>query len=295
MPFADYGAYNASKWAVEGFSDALSQEVAGFGIKVTLLEPGSFSTEVGSSSAVYADPIPAYDDMRAQQQEQGGNTVSATPDGVGEALLSIVDSDDPPLRAFLGRLGVDYVPHVYSARLEQSKEWAPVAIAAGESGAAHMNTSITVVDAGGTAVSRQATIAAPAHQIFDLVADPHRRPELDGSGTVRDTPVSGPHRLSTDAVFRVGMRKYRNNYTSTLTVTEFETNQTIEWQHSLGQRWRWEFEPVTPTITRVTETWDYGDAKLPLMLKLFRWPTLNAAAIENTLRELEARFAPGPK
>ncbi|OZF42035.1 SRPBCC family protein [Rhodococcus sp. 14-2470-1a] len=158
-----------------------------------------------------------------------------------------------------------------------------------------MSTPITVVDAGATAVSRQATITAPAHQIFDLVADPHRHPGLDGSGTVRDTPVSGPHRLSTGAVFTVGMRKYRNNYSSTLTVTEFETNRAIEWQHSLGQRWRWEFEPVTSTTTRVTETWNYRDAKSPLMLKLFRWPTLNAAAIENTLRELEARFAPGPK
>ena len=52
--FPNIGAYHASKWALEGFSQALAQEVAGFGIHVTLIEPGGFSTDWGGSSAQHA-------------------------------------------------------------------------------------------------------------------------------------------------------------------------------------------------------------------------------------------------
>src|SRR6478672_8176550 len=63
------GAYHASKWALEGFSQALSQEVAGFGIHVTLIEPGGFSTDWGGASAKHAEPLPAYDETRAEMQQ----------------------------------------------------------------------------------------------------------------------------------------------------------------------------------------------------------------------------------
>src|SRR3954469_5960555 len=58
--FQNVGAYHASKWALEGFSQALAQEVAGFGIHVTLIEPGGFSTDWGGSSARHAQPLEAY-------------------------------------------------------------------------------------------------------------------------------------------------------------------------------------------------------------------------------------------
>ena len=62
--FPTVGIYHASKWALEGISQALAQEVAGFGIKVTLIEPGGFSTDWGGSSAGHATPIAAYDGVR---------------------------------------------------------------------------------------------------------------------------------------------------------------------------------------------------------------------------------------
>ena len=64
--FQNVGAYHASKWALEGFSQALAQEVAGFGIHVTLIEPGGFSTDWGGSSARHATSLPAYDGVREQ-------------------------------------------------------------------------------------------------------------------------------------------------------------------------------------------------------------------------------------
>ena len=58
--FPNIGIYNASKWALEGFSQALAAEVADFGIKVTLIEPGGFDTDWGGASAKHATPLPAY-------------------------------------------------------------------------------------------------------------------------------------------------------------------------------------------------------------------------------------------
>src|SRR5450432_1708658 len=62
--FAGLSAYHASKWALEGFSQALSQEVAAFGIHVTIVEPGAFSTDWGGASAKRSGPLAAYDGVR---------------------------------------------------------------------------------------------------------------------------------------------------------------------------------------------------------------------------------------
>ncbi len=62
--FMNTGAYHASKWALEGFSQSLSQEVAGVGVKVTLIEPTGYSTDWSGSSARHATPLPAYDHIR---------------------------------------------------------------------------------------------------------------------------------------------------------------------------------------------------------------------------------------
>jgi NAD(P)-dependent dehydrogenase (short-subunit alcohol dehydrogenase family) len=62
--FPNIGAYHASKWALEGFSQALAAEVAGFGIHVTLVEPGGFSTDWGGPSSKRATTLPAYDGVR---------------------------------------------------------------------------------------------------------------------------------------------------------------------------------------------------------------------------------------
>ena len=98
------GAYHASKWALEGFSQALAQEVAGFGIHVTLIEPGGFSTDWGGSSAKRSAELPAYAELHEQTAEARKKRVGTPgdPTASAAAVLTIVDAEEPPLRAFLG-------------------------------------------------------------------------------------------------------------------------------------------------------------------------------------------------
>ena len=100
--FPGIGLYHASKWALEGFSDALSQEVASFGIKVTLIEPGGFSTDWSGSSAKRAAENPAYDEIRKAPRAVG--TKRGDPKASSEAILKVVDAENPPLRLLLGQL-----------------------------------------------------------------------------------------------------------------------------------------------------------------------------------------------
>jgi hypothetical protein len=154
--------------------------------------------------------------------------------------------------------------------------------------------TVTVVDAGPRKVSRTVQVQAPAAEIFDIVADPHRHGELDGSGTVMDT-VTGPQRLAKDAKFSVQMKQRGVPYRITSTVTDFDDGRVMEWRHPMGHRWRWELTPLSETSTRVTETFDYsqiGSVKAK-GLELFGVPKQNAGGIEATLRQLEVRYPGG--
>lgn len=153
------------------------------------------------------------------------------------------------------------------------------------------NATVTTVDSGARKVSRRVLVTAPAAEVFDLVADPHRHPEIDGSGTVRDVAVSGPDRLSDGAKFTVGMKQYGVPYKITSTVTAFEDNQLIEWQHPMGHRWRWELSETAPGTTQVTETFDYTTARSPKILEVLGQPAKNATGITSTLTALADRFA----
>ncbi|MFF0014980.1 SDR family oxidoreductase [Streptomyces sp. NPDC005374] len=126
VAFPYVGGYNASKWALEGLSDALAQEAAGFGIKVTLVEPGGFATDWAGSSAVAAEPLPAYDEVRAVAHAGASQLGNSDPATSGEALLKIVDADTPPLRVFFGTAPLQVAPPVYTERLKTWEEWAKV-------------------------------------------------------------------------------------------------------------------------------------------------------------------------
>ena len=124
--FPTLGGYNASKWALEGLSEALAQEVAAFGIKVTLVEPGGFATDWAGSSAVQAQPLPAYDGTREAVIKAFSGFKVGDPAGSGPALLKIVDAENPPLRVFFGTTPLAVVPPVYAERLKTWEEWAEV-------------------------------------------------------------------------------------------------------------------------------------------------------------------------
>ena len=124
------GLYHASKWGLEGFSEALSQEVAPFGIKVTLIEPGGFSTDWSGSSAVHSTPIPDYDSLRNARATRNAGVKSADPTASSAAILKLVDAENPPLRLLLGTAATQVVPQIYERRLKVWAEWEAVARAA---------------------------------------------------------------------------------------------------------------------------------------------------------------------
>lgn len=133
VTFPGLGGYHASKWAVEGLSDALAQEAALFGIKVTLVEPGPYMTDWAGNSATHAAPIEAYDPLRqalTERQSQMPPSMFGDPDATAPAILKLVDAENPPLRLFLGALPTMMVPDIYQARLTTWEEWKDVSVAA---------------------------------------------------------------------------------------------------------------------------------------------------------------------
>lgn len=125
------GLYNASKFAVEGLSETLAQEVKGFGINVTLVEPNGFSTDWGGASAVHTTPLSAYDPVKAAFQqgfEEGAKAGNfGLPEATAPAILKLVDSPNPPLRLFLGKVGLPWAKQLYAKRLATWEEWAEIA------------------------------------------------------------------------------------------------------------------------------------------------------------------------
>lgn len=131
--FPNVGAYHASKWALEGLSQALAQEVAGFGIHVTLIEPGGFSTDWGGSSARHATTDPAYDTFREEATRQRAARMAKPGDPLSSAaaVMKVVDAAEPPLRVFFGEAPLAIAEADYARRLETWRAWQPVAVEAG--------------------------------------------------------------------------------------------------------------------------------------------------------------------
>jgi NAD(P)-dependent dehydrogenase (short-subunit alcohol dehydrogenase family) len=130
VAFAGVGLYHASKWGLEGFSEALSLEVAEFGIHVTLIEPGGFDTDWSGSSSKRADSIDAYESARKQMAERRSHLPQGKAGATGAAILQIVDAEPPPLRVFLGKPPLGIAKERYAQRLKTWEKWNDVAVAA---------------------------------------------------------------------------------------------------------------------------------------------------------------------
>ena len=128
--FPGIGAYHASKWALEGFSQALSQEVASFGIHVTLIEPAGFSTDWSGPSAKHSEENPAYADLRAARNQARTQQRPGDPHATRTAILKVVDAVQPPLRVFFGASPLSTATQDYQSRLATWNEWQPVSIEA---------------------------------------------------------------------------------------------------------------------------------------------------------------------
>jgi NAD(P)-dependent dehydrogenase (short-subunit alcohol dehydrogenase family) len=127
------GIYHASKWALEGFSETLRQEVEPFGVRVLMVEPSGFRTDWAGSSMDRAEPIDAYQQIeaiaqrRAAQQEENNGSQPGNPDLAARALLDTLGRDDPPFRLLLGNLAYDVAVDRYESRLTEFRAGEPVA------------------------------------------------------------------------------------------------------------------------------------------------------------------------
>ncbi len=123
------GMYHASKWALEGFSQALAQEVASFGVHVTLIEPGGFDTDWSGASSKHSAPLSDYDELRAAVEAERSTRWAnpGNPEASAAALLKVVDAEEPPLRVFFGASPLATAKADYESRLRTWEQWQPVA------------------------------------------------------------------------------------------------------------------------------------------------------------------------
>lgn len=128
--FPTVGLYHASKWGLEAINQSMAQEVAAFGIKVTLIEPAGYTTEWSGPSAKHSKEIAAYDAIRAQRVETGKSRTKGDPEATADAVLQIVDADQPPLRFLLGSDGLPIIRKDYESRFMDWEKWQALSAAA---------------------------------------------------------------------------------------------------------------------------------------------------------------------
>lgn len=116
------GIYSASKFALEGLSEALAQEVADFGIKLTIVEPGGYWTNLYLSMQ-YCEPMEAYDPLRKKMERDALESVDSEPALAADALMKLVNSKKPPLRLILGGTVYEYAKQATQARLQEWQQW----------------------------------------------------------------------------------------------------------------------------------------------------------------------------
>ncbi len=129
--FPTGGTYPATKFSVEAISEALAAEVAGFGIRVTIIEPGHFTT--GFRAAVKSPPaIDVYNPVRQAIRSSFKPEDFGDPTATAAAIFSAVDAKEPPLRLALGSTSSTTAKFkaVYAARLNNWEEWEAVSNAA---------------------------------------------------------------------------------------------------------------------------------------------------------------------
>jgi NAD(P)-dependent dehydrogenase (short-subunit alcohol dehydrogenase family) len=129
-----FGMYNATKFAVEGLSEALAQEVKPLGIHVMIVEPGPFRTDfLGRSGVPAKKHIPGYEQtsgkMRAYFKDMDGKQAGDPKKGVA-AIVKAVDSGAPPLHLLLGASTIPRLKGKIDAVLKDVGEWEATTVGA---------------------------------------------------------------------------------------------------------------------------------------------------------------------
>jgi NAD(P)-dependent dehydrogenase (short-subunit alcohol dehydrogenase family) len=130
--FAGTGLYSASKFALEGLSEAVAHELADFGVDVTIVQPGGYWTDLYTAMDT-ATPLPDYDALRERLAAQfAENSVDSDPKRAAEAILELTASTSPPRRLLLGGTAYDIALGVTEERRKTWQQWEAVSRAAEE-------------------------------------------------------------------------------------------------------------------------------------------------------------------
>ncbi len=118
--------YQAAKFGLGGFSEALAREVAPLGIFVTSVEPGGFRTDWAGASMSYATPIAGYEesvDQRAAFIKDGNFVPMGDPDKAAQAMIRLTESPEPPIHLLLGSEAVGMVQASLKERQAELDQW----------------------------------------------------------------------------------------------------------------------------------------------------------------------------
>jgi len=124
------GMYSASKFALEGMSEALAMEAATFGVKVSIVQPGGYWTDL-YTSARSTTPADEYAPLRVELEKQWSEgSVDSEPRLAAEAVMKLVASEEPPLRLLLGSMVYDLAFDISRQRMATWAGWEQVSRAA---------------------------------------------------------------------------------------------------------------------------------------------------------------------
>ncbi|GAB4045394.1 oxidoreductase [Spirosoma litoris] len=123
--------YQAAKFGLGGFSEALAKEVAPLGIRVTSVEPGGFRTDWAGASMTYAPAVEGYETTVDQRADfiKGGNFVPVgDPEKAAKVMVDLVESPEPPVHLVLGSEAIGIVKQADVARQNELEKWLPVSL-----------------------------------------------------------------------------------------------------------------------------------------------------------------------
>lgn len=129
--------YQAAKFGLGGFSEALAKEVAPLGIRVTCVEPGGFRTDWATDSMTYAPEVPGYETTvgpRVAMLQGGTFEPMGDPDKAAQVMLKLVEDPAPPVHLLLGSEAVAITEYAENARRAELEKWRPVSVSTDRDG-----------------------------------------------------------------------------------------------------------------------------------------------------------------
>jgi len=123
--------YQAAKFGLGGFSEALAKEVSSLGIRVTCVEPGGFRTDWAGASMSYAPKIEGYEetvDKRYDFFKSGKFVPMGDPDKAAKVMIDLIDSVEPPVHLVLGSEAINILKMADEQRKEEMEKWLPVSL-----------------------------------------------------------------------------------------------------------------------------------------------------------------------